>query len=101
MVDFVDHVTPNTRLFKADYNRFDFDPKTASLVLKFGRLPPMSATEEKVDVALDAIVEVGQPLSVNFIVYMVRLAKALGMDLEELCKTAPPPAIGPHGKKNN
>ncbi|MGY3582375.1 hypothetical protein ACVIGB_000701 [Bradyrhizobium sp. USDA 4341] len=101
MVEFVNKVTPNTQLFEVDYNSFDFDPKTGSLVLKFGRLPPVNAVQTQVNVDLDAVVEVGQPLSVNFIAYMVKLAKAIGMDLEEICKSAKPPAIGPNGKKNH
>lgn len=101
MTELVNKVTPETRVFTADHNSFDFDPKTGQLTLKFGRLPPMSAVQTTVEVPLDAVVEIAPPLSVNFIVYMVRLAKTLGMDLEAVCKGPTPPAVGPHGRKNN
>ena len=101
MTELIGKATPNTQVFRADYNSFDFDPKTGHLTLKFGRLPPMTVVQSKADVALDAIVEVDAPLSVNFVVYMVRLAKTLGMDLEAICKAPAPPAVGPDGRKSN
>lgn len=101
MTELIGKATPNTQVFRADYNSFDFDPKTGHLTLKFGRLPSMAVVQSKADVPLDAVVHVDAPLSVNFIVYMVRLAKTLGMDLEAISKVPAAPAIGPDGRKNN
>lgn len=101
MTELIGKPTPNTQVFKADYNSFDFDPKTGQLTLKFGRLPPMSAVQSKVDVDLDALIEVNAPLSINFIVYMVRLARTLGMDLEAISRAPTPPAVGPDGRKTH
>lgn len=100
MTEFVAKVTPQTQVFKANFNCFDFHP-TTGLVLKIGRLPPMTVGQASVEVELDAIVHVEPSLSKSFIEYMIKLGHVLKLDFAAICNGPTPPALGPDGRKNN